>query len=164
MTRCFVALGSNLGEPLTQLRQALTQLHNLPDTRVIGCSAVYQNPAIGPGEQPDYLNAVVALRTELPAVDLLHALQSIENQQGRQRGERWAARTLDLDILLYGDERFDTAELTVPHPRMLQRNFVLYPLHDVAPDLLLPDGSPLRRHLDSCPNDGLTTTTLTLQE
>lgn len=164
MIRCFIALGSNLGAPLVQLRQALTHLHNLPDTRVIGCSPLYQNAAIGPGEQPDYLNAVVALKTELSAIDLLHALQAIEHSQGRQRGERWAARTLDLDILLYGDDRIDTAELTVPHPHMLQRNFVLYPLHDIAPDLVLPDGSPLRRHLDSCPNDGLTRISSTLQE
>jgi 2-amino-4-hydroxy-6-hydroxymethyldihydropteridine diphosphokinase len=157
-------MGSNLGDPLAHLRQAFTHLHNLTATRVIGCSPLYQNPAIGPGEQPDYLNAVVALRTELVAIDLLAGLQAIELQQGRHRGERWAARTLDLDILLYGDEVFDSPLLQIPHPRMLQRNFVLYPLYDIAPDLSLPDGSTLRGHLDSCPSDGLTQTPLTLQE
>jgi 2-amino-4-hydroxy-6-hydroxymethyldihydropteridine diphosphokinase len=164
VTHCFIAMGSNLGEPLTQLRQAMIHLHNLHNTRVIGYSPLYQNPAIGPGEQPDYLNAVVALRTELSASTLLAELQTIELSQGRLRGELWAARTLDLDILLYGNERIDTPALQIPHPRMLQRNFVLYPLYDLAPDLVLPDGSTLRSHLDSCRSDGLIQTPLTLQE
>ncbi|MET0380200.1 MAG: 2-amino-4-hydroxy-6-hydroxymethyldihydropteridine diphosphokinase [Spongiibacteraceae bacterium] len=163
MTRSFVALGSNLEEPLAQLRQAFLHLQRLPLTELLRCSPLYQNPAIGPGAQPDYLNAVVELFTELSPHELLAELQLIETRQGRRREQHWGARTLDLDLLLYGDNNIDTADLQVPHRRMLQRNFVLYPLYDIAPDLLLPDGSPLRRHLDSCSSAGLIQTPLAIQ-
>ena len=164
MTRCFIALGSNLDDPLAQLRAALTHLRALTETTVGACSPLYQNPAIGPGTQPDYLNGVVELQTALAPHELLAELQRIEQLQGRARGERWAARTLDLDILLFGDEHIDTPQLQVPHPRMLQRNFVLYPLHDIEPELTLPDGSRLRSHLDSCGSAGLVRSAHTLQE
>lgn len=164
MIRCFIALGSNLGEPLIQLRQAWQQLQHLPHSRAVHCSSLYQNPAIGPGEQPDYLNAVAELQTDLPASELLAELQRIEAAQHRRRDQHWAARTLDLDILLYGHDVIATPTLTVPHPRMLQRNFVLYPLHELAPDLTLPDGSSLRSHLDSCSSAGLIQTRFTIQE
>lgn len=163
MIRSFVALGSNLGEPLLQLRQAFLHLQQMPKTHVGRSSPLYQNPAIGPGAQPDYLNAVVELDTELTPHELLAELQRIELLQGRRRDQRWGARTLDLDILLYGDTIIDSPTLQVPHPRMLQRNFVLHPLFAIAPDLQLPDGSQLLSHLDSCSSAGLTRTTLTIQ-
>lgn len=164
MIRSFIALGSNLDDPESQLRRAVQQLGALPQTEVRGISPVYQNPAVGPGEQPDYLNAVVELSTALSPRELLQALQTIENNQGRRREVRWGARSLDLDILLYGEIQLNEPGLQIPHPRMLLRNFVLYPLHDIAPKLQLPDGSSLSSHLDSCSNRGLSRLTLQLQE
>ena len=164
MTRCFIALGSNLGNRLSHLRGALSQLRTLPGTAIAAASPLYENPAVGPGTQPDYLNAVVELYSDLPSQVLLTALQRIEATQGRVREQRWGARTLDLDLLLFGDETLHTPTLHVPHPRMLQRNFVLYALYDLAPDLLLPDGTTLRSDLDSCSSAGLIRSALTLQE
>ena len=139
----YIGLGSNLQDPLSQLRRALRALQTLPNTTLIACSSAYQNPAIGPGQQPDYINAVAALRTALNAEELLAHLQSIETAQGRERLEHWGARTLDLDLLLYGDNIIQSATLTVPHPRMQERAFVLYPLHELNPALLLPGGTAL---------------------
>ena len=155
MTRCFIGLGSNLQQPLEQLARAVAALEQLPGCSGVAVSPGYRNPAIGPGTQPDYINAVAAIDTELSAPALLSALQEIEYRQGRQRGERWQARTLDLDLLLYGDQRIDHPALQVPHPRMLTRPFVLYPLFDLAPALHFPDGSSLRQHLADCPDTGL---------
>lgn len=163
MIRSFIGLGSNLSEPLLQLREAFLHLQQLPQTQVGRSSPLYQNPAIGPGAQPDYLNAVVELYTELQPRALLAELQRIENLQGRRRDQRWGARTLDLDLLLYGSTVIDSPTLQIPHPRLLQRNFVLYPLHAIAPDLQLPDGTQLQGHLDSCSSAGLIRTPLALQ-
>lgn len=143
MVTAYIALGSNLGEPQQQLQLALQALHILPDTAVVSTSSVYRNRAIGPGEQPDFLNAVVELTTTLSAQELLRRLQAIEDQQGRLRSQRWGARTLDLDILLYGDAVVADPALTIPHPRMLERDFVVRPLLDVAPGLVMPDGKSL---------------------
>lgn len=151
MQRCFLGLGSNLDEPLEQLQRALTALRKLAHCKLGRVSPFYRNPALGPGVQPDYVNAVAELLTTLDAAALLVALQHIENTQGRVRTARWAARTLDLDLLLYGDHTIATDTLQVPHPRLRERNFVLYPLHDIAPDLVLPDGTPLTALLDCCP-------------
>jgi 2-amino-4-hydroxy-6-hydroxymethyldihydropteridine diphosphokinase len=159
-----IALGSNLEDPVAQLRQAVAALRQLPHSAVTAVSPAYQNPAIGPGLQPDYVNAVVALTTTLPPHELLHALQWIEQQQGRRRDVRWGARTLDLDIALYSDTIIDTPDLQVPHPRMFERNFVLWPLFDIVPELILPDGRSLRSCLDSCPMRGLTRLALSLEE
>ncbi len=153
--RCFVGLGSNLGDPAIQLDRALQALRSLPLSALSTVSPRYRNPAIGPGEQPDYLNAVAELFTELDAPTLLTHLQAIELAQGRIRGERWAARTLDLDLLLYGDARIDLPLLQVPHPRLAERNFVLYPLHDIAPDLVLPHRTALSELLQRCSSAGL---------
>lgn len=155
MVRCFIGLGSNLDDPARQLQCALAALAALPHCRLGAVSPHYRNPAIGPGSQPDFINAVAELHTSLEASALLTLLQGIETAQGRQRGVRWAARTLDLDLLLYGDSVIATATLEVPHPRMLERNFVLYPLYDIAPALILPDGSSLSARLDCCPSQGL---------
>lgn len=155
MIRCFIGLGSNLEDPMRQLDAALAALTRLPQSRLGQISPRYRNPAIGPGPQPDFINAVAELFTDLEASALLAELHRIENAQGRRREIRWGARTLDLDLLLYGNERIDTPALQLPHPRMLERNFVLVPLHAIAPDLILPDGSSLGSRLDCCPSQGL---------
>lgn len=151
----YIALGSNLNDPRQQLEQALQALSKLPNSRFRARSAWYQSRAVGPGEQPDYLNGVVLVETSLEPLDLLDQLQAIEAAQGRVREERWAARTLDLDILLYGERVIETERLQVPHPRMTERNFVLYPLADISPDLLLPNGTSLASLLSRCSTDGL---------
>jgi 2-amino-4-hydroxy-6-hydroxymethyldihydropteridine diphosphokinase len=155
MQRCFIGLGSNLEEPLAQLQRALTALDALEHCQLGRVSPFYGNPAVGPGTQPDYINTVAELFTTLDAHALLARLQAIETAQGRLRSERWGARTLDLDLLLYGAETIATDTLQVPHPRIRERNFVLYPLHDIAPDLRFPDGTPLTALLDCCPDAGL---------
>ncbi len=141
---CFIGLGSNLENPRQQLERAIQSLVELEHCRVLSQSRIYHSPPLGPQDQPDYLNAVVKMSTSLDALGLLHALQAIEQSQGRRRnGQVWGPRTLDLDILLYGDEQISTSELAVPHPGLRQRAFVLYPLQDVEPELLIPSGDRL---------------------
>ncbi|WP_226666157.1 2-amino-4-hydroxy-6-hydroxymethyldihydropteridine diphosphokinase [Microbulbifer aggregans] len=155
MTRCFIGLGSNLENPAGQLRSALDDIHALPRTTLENCSSFYTSAPIGPGEQPDYVNAVAQLETALAPNELLDALQAIEQRHGRERSVRWGARTLDLDILLFGSEIIDTTRLTVPHPRMAERNFVLEPLAELTPELQLPDGRDLATLLRQCPPNRL---------
>jgi 2-amino-4-hydroxy-6-hydroxymethyldihydropteridine diphosphokinase len=155
MTLSYIALGSNLGNPAEQIATAITQITQLPDTSLLAQSPWYTSVAVGPGQQPDYINAVICVRTGLSALVLLQALQGIEDQHGRERLERWGARTLDLDILLYGKQTVATAELTIPHPRLGERSFVIYPLHDLAPDLALPCGTTIASLLARCPRGGL---------
>nr|WP_223194935.1 2-amino-4-hydroxy-6-hydroxymethyldihydropteridine diphosphokinase [Pseudomonas sp. PSB18] len=148
-------MGSNLAEPAAQLRSALQALASLPDSRFVGVSAFYQSDSLLPG-QPRYTNAVAALDSQLTPLDLLDALQAIETDQGRERLERWGPRTLDLDILLYGDRLIDEPRLKVPHYHMHARAFVLYPLAELAPaDLRLADGRLLQDLLAACPFAGL---------
>jgi 2-amino-4-hydroxy-6-hydroxymethyldihydropteridine diphosphokinase len=155
MTVGYIALGSNLGQPRQQLDSAITALRDHAQITLRSHSPWYRSKAVGPGEQPDYLNGVAVIETGLSARQLLDSLQEIEAAQGRERGERWGARTLDLDILLLGDECIESAELTLPHPRLRERNFVLYPLYDVAPELVLPCGTTLESLLARCPREGL---------
>ena len=155
MTTGYIALGSNLGNPRQIVESALQALGNSDRITLLACSPWYRSKAIGPGEQADYINAVVAIDSDLSARELLTTLQDIEQAHDRRRGERWAARTLDLDILLFGSEEIDSEELTIPHPRMRERNFVLYPLHDLEPDLALPCGTRLESLLARCPSEGL---------
>lgn len=136
--RAYIGLGSNLNHPRAQLERALEALAGLPDSELVGCSPFYRSAPMGPPGQPDYLNAVAALDTRLEPEALLDALQAIEQVQGRVRLERWGPRTLDLDILLYGKRRIDSARLTVPHSGIAERAFVLYPLADLAPQLTIP--------------------------
>ncbi len=154
-TTAYVSLGSNLGDSSSQIDQAIEALGSLPKTELTGCAPRYQSVAVGPGRQADYINTVARLSTELEALGLLQALQRIETAQGRVRTERWAARTLDLDILLYDNLCMQTPELTLPHPRLCERNFVLIPLHDLAPGLVLPDGSALKQQLANCSSAGI---------
>lgn len=152
--RAFIGLGSNLQKPHTQLERALQALSQLPESRLIATSALYQSRPVGP-PQPDYLNAVAGLDTALAPLALLDQLQAIEDAQDRQRKERWGPRTLDLDLLLYGDRELTLPRLQVPHPELARRPFVLYPLADIAPDLILPGGDSLQSLLQACPYEGL---------
>ena len=150
MTLVYIALGSNLASPLEQVQAAIRALGDIPHSRVVNVSSFYRTPPLGPQDQPDYLNAAVALETTLAPDALLDHTQRIELQQGRVRkAERWGPRTLDLDIMLFGDEVIHTDRLTVPHYDMKNRGFMLWPLFEVAPDLTFPDGIPLRVILDN---------------
>lgn len=156
MIRVYVAIGSNQSQPLQQANAALEALAHIPQTRLIVCSSFYRTKPLGPQNQPDFLNAVVALDTRLPAEQLLDHTQHIERNQGRVRkDERWGPRTLDLDMLLYGDSQIATERLTVPHYGLKEREFMLYPLAEIAPDLVLPDGTPLAECLKHVPQNGM---------
>ncbi|TDF35784.1 2-amino-4-hydroxy-6-hydroxymethyldihydropteridine diphosphokinase [Alteromonadaceae bacterium M269] len=153
----YIGLGSNLEFPLAQLKRAVQAMNEHQEIAVISCSSFYQSKPMGPSDQPDYTNAVALLETTLEAHDLLSALQKIELEQGRVRKkEQWGPRTLDLDILLYDQECIKTERLTVPHYGMKEREFVLYPLAEIAPSLIFPDGQKLEDVLSQCPLNGLT--------
>ncbi|MFY7114306.1 2-amino-4-hydroxy-6-hydroxymethyldihydropteridine diphosphokinase [Enterobacter cloacae complex sp. SHL020] len=150
MTLAYIAIGSNLASPLEQVNAALQALGEIPQSRIVAVSSFYRTPPLGPQDQPDYLNAAAVLETALDAETLLDNTQRIELQQGRVRKEeRWGPRTLDLDIMLFGHETINTERLTVPHYDMKNRGFMLWPLFEVAPDLIFPDGIPLRTILDN---------------
>lgn len=157
MERAYIGLGSNLADPQQQLRGALRALAELPQTRLVAVSSLYASDPLGPADQPRYVNAVAALDTDLQPLDLLDALQRIELAQGRERkAERWGPRTLDLDILLFGERLIDEPRLKVPHYHMQARPFVLYPLAEIAPaGLALADGRRLADLLAACPFSGL---------
>ncbi|EEI3457831.1 2-amino-4-hydroxy-6-hydroxymethyldihydropteridine diphosphokinase [Salmonella enterica subsp. salamae] len=140
MTIAYIALGSNLASPLEQVNAALKAIADIPDSRIVAVSSFYRTPPLGPQDQPDYLNAAVALDTALTPEELLNHTQRIERQQGRERkAEHWGPRTLDLDIMLFGDEVISTERLTVPHYDMKNRGFMLWPLFEIAPELIFPD-------------------------
>ncbi|PIE41880.1 MAG: 2-amino-4-hydroxy-6-hydroxymethyldihydropteridine diphosphokinase [Gammaproteobacteria bacterium] len=141
MIDAYIGLGSNLGDSVHNLQSAIHALGNSNGIQLIRASQFYQSKAIGPGEQPDYINAALHIKTSLAPEILLDQLQAIEEQHQRQRGPvRWTARTLDLDLLLYGNRQINTARLTVPHPEIPNRNFVLLPLYDLTPSLVFPNG------------------------
>ncbi|MEO0421492.1 MAG: 2-amino-4-hydroxy-6-hydroxymethyldihydropteridine diphosphokinase [Pseudomonadota bacterium] len=135
----YVGLGSNLEEPVAQLERAFDALASLPSTHLIRRSALWRSAPMGPPDQPDYVNAAAGLLTQLAAHVLLGELQRIEHAQGRRRdGQRWGPRTLDLDLLVFAAERHESETLTVPHPGIAERSFVLAPLAQVAPGLTVP--------------------------
>lgn len=138
MTTAYVGLGSNLADPVRQVETALQELDSLPHTRVVKRSSLYRTAPVGYAAQPDFVNAVAQLETGLPAERLLDELQALEARHGRERSFPNAPRTLDLDLLLYGRLVLNTERLTVPHPRMREREFVLAPLREIAPDLEIP--------------------------
>ena len=148
MAIAYIALGSNLHTPREQLKCALNALAQLPQTQLMAVSSFYRSKPLGPQDQPDYLNAAVEISTALSPLALLDELQRIENEQGRVRLRRWGERTLDLDILLYGDEIIQTERLTVPHYDMHNREFVIVPLAEIAPNLILPNGQKLAELAD----------------
>ncbi|MDD0823977.1 2-amino-4-hydroxy-6-hydroxymethyldihydropteridine diphosphokinase [Mannheimia sp. AT1] len=141
MKTVYIALGSNLNNPLEQLKQAVENLKKFAINLEV--SSFYGSKPVGPQDQPDYVNAVAKFKTELSPIELLDKLQAIENQQGRVRLRRWGERTLDLDIILYGNEQINSERLTVPHIEMRNREFVIVPLYELSPDLVLPTGEHL---------------------
>lgn len=152
----YIGLGSNLADPVRQLQCAREAIKQIPGVTERAFSSLYRSKPMGPQDQPDYVNAAMAITTCLAAHELLRALQSIETQQGRVRqGERWGPRTLDLDILLYGGQQIATADLVVPHPGIAVRAFVLYPLHEIAPGLTIPGLGSLAALLERCPSGEL---------
>ncbi len=154
----YIALGSNLNQPEQQIKQAISTIREHSDLKIVKLSSLYQSKAVtlaGSSSQADYINAVLLLETTLSAQDLLEVLQQIEIQQGRIRTEKWSTRTLDLDILLYGDNIIATKTLIIPHPYMAQRNFVLYPLAEISPQLNIPGKGSLDKLLDGITWNGL---------
>ena len=150
--RAYIGIGSNLDDPVAQVRRAFQALIDLPACQYAAQSPLYRTaPVGGPPGQPDYINAVAALDTALTPDELLIALQAIETAQGRIRTVQWGPRTLDLDLLLYDQITRADPWLTLPHPRLHQRAFVLYPLHDIAPNLSIPGRGSLRDWLAQCP-------------
>ncbi|MBD3898435.1 2-amino-4-hydroxy-6-hydroxymethyldihydropteridine diphosphokinase [Halomonas sp. ML-15] len=138
--RAYIGLGSNLDDPLAQVQGALAALARLPLTRCVAASPCYASRPVGPQDQPDFINAVAALDTRLSPLALLDQLQAVEQRHRRRRLRHWGPRTLDLDLLLYDDTCLATSRLTLPHPHMASRGFVLLPLANIAPTLRLPDG------------------------
>lgn len=149
-TDAYIGLGSNLADPQAQVRRAAVALKALPRSRFVGLSSLYASPPLGGMEQPDYVNAVAAISTQLAPEELLDELQGIERRMGRPAvHERWGPRIIDLDLLLVGDLRCTTPRLTLPHPGIEQRSFVLYPLAELAPELVLPGLGPVSELKDS---------------
>lgn len=144
MTIAFLGLGSNLDSPLDQLTNAIKAINTIPSTSLIQTSSFYKNRPVGPRDQPDFLNAVASIDTGLSPQKLLDHMQGIETQQGRKRHIRWGARTLDLDILLFGDDIINTTRLVIPHPELHKRAFVIHPLYEIAPELEIPGQGPLK--------------------
>jgi 2-amino-4-hydroxy-6-hydroxymethyldihydropteridine diphosphokinase len=135
----YVGIGSNLKQPAIQVRRALQALSDLPQTRVELKSSLYGSEPLGPVPQPQYVNAVAGLLTQLEVRTFFEALRDLETRLGRQAPrERWGPRLIDLDLLLFAEQRLDIPELTLPHPGIVQRNFVLYPLRELAPELTVP--------------------------
>lgn len=151
----FIGLGSNLADPISQVTTAIDDLKLSTGINVTACSSLYKSPPMGPQDQPDYINAVVELNTKLTPHELLDQLQKIEQQHGRVRNRHWGERTLDLDVLLYGEQILDDIRLKVPHPGIPSRAFVVYPLAELAPDLIIPTMGKIEQLLEQCPRDGL---------
>lgn len=154
----YIGLGSNLQDPVGQIHRARAAIATAEGVAELAFSSLYRNPPMGPADQPDYVNAVMAVSTTLEPHALLKTLQAIESQQGRVRkGERWGPRTLDLDIILYGQEQIATADLTVPHAGAAERPFVLLPLLEIAPDLNIPGKGTVRDLAARLPADAVLT-------
>ncbi|MGB5260377.1 MAG: 2-amino-4-hydroxy-6-hydroxymethyldihydropteridine diphosphokinase [Gammaproteobacteria bacterium] len=154
--RVYIGIGSNLDDPVAQVKDAIEELEMLPDTILAGRSSLYSNNPMGPQEQPDYVNAVVGLDTLLSADDLFSRLQKIEEQAGRVReGEKWGPRILDLDLLLYGNNKIDKGDLKVPHPGLHERDFVIIPLAEVAGNMNIPGRGLLSSLINRVENHSL---------
>ncbi len=155
MKGVFIGLGSNLAEPMAQIHSAIEAIDLLDDVSVVSKSSLYSSPPMGPQDQPDYINAVIEIDTTLFAHKLLDQLQEIEQQQGRVRQRHWGERTIDLDLLIYGGNTLEDERLNVPHPGIALRSFVLHPLAEIAPDLIIPTLGAIQELLKNCPLDGL---------
>ena len=155
MNTAYVALGANLDDPVATIRAAFGALANLPESKITACSSLYRTAPIGCAPQPDYINAVVALKTGLAPEALLTALLDLETRFGRIRTERNGPRTLDLDLLTYADQAINLPQLTLPHPRLHLRAFVLYPLAEIAPELALQGRGTITAWLPAVANQGI---------
>jgi 2-amino-4-hydroxy-6-hydroxymethyldihydropteridine diphosphokinase len=154
--RVYIGIGSNLDNPVAQVLEAVEELEMIQDTILAERSTLYSARPMGPADQPDYVNAVVAMDTLLSADELHKALIRIEDLQGRVReGEKWGPRIIDLDLLLYGNSTIDTATLTVPHPGMHERDFVIIPLEEVAGNLKIPGRGNLYSLINKCKSHSL---------
>lgn len=154
--RAHIGLGSNLDQPVQQIQHAVVALGRMPRSTLVRCSRLYRSAPLGPQDQPDYVNAVAAVDTELAALDLLAALQQIEQQQGRIRlGKKWGPRTLDLDIVLYGDQQIRERDLVIPHPHAHERDFVLVPLLEIAPEAKIVGIGSVYDLIKTCPSNRL---------
>jgi 2-amino-4-hydroxy-6-hydroxymethyldihydropteridine diphosphokinase len=152
----YIGLGSNLGDSCAQVRRGLSELNDIPKTRLLAHSSLYRSSPMGPADQPDFINAAAKIETGLTARELLGALQNLEAAHQRIRGgQRWGPRTLDLDLLLYGSEIIHEADLEVPHPGLTERNFVLQPLLELDADLEIPGQGSLRELVNDVPAAGL---------
>lgn len=153
----YIGIGSNQKNPTQQAQQAIEALKQLPSSKLTQCSSLYCSAPMGPQDQPDYVNAVAEIDTQLSAIELLDALQAIELNQGRVRKDnRWGPRTLDLDIILYDNQQIDSERLVIPHYGMQDREFVLYPLQEITSNLTLPNGTHLSQLISLCDKNGLT--------
>ena len=152
--RIYIGLGSNLDDPMLQIQTAVTALQALPHTHVTACSSLWVSKPMGPSDQPDYVNAVVALSSALAPLAVLAACQAIEQAQRRIRTRHWGPRTIDLDVLLFGGEQIHLPTLIVPHPGITERGFVLAPLHQIAPDICIA-GKSINHWLEKCDRNGL---------
>lgn len=150
MALVYIGIGSNLEDPLQQVQNAIIELAQLPASQLVKSSSLYRSKPLGPKDQPDFINAVIALETQLPPLSLLDALQALELQYGRVRTSHWGPRTLDLDVLLYDQQQLQTERLILPHPGLKNRIFVLKPLMEIAPELVLPSGERLADLLMQC--------------
>ncbi len=154
--RAYIGIGSNLDNPVAQVLEAVEEMEMIPDTILVARSSLYRGRPMGPEEQPDYVNAVVSLDTLLSADELHRALVSIEDLQGRSRdGEKWGPRIIDLDLLLYGNNTIETATLTVPHPGMHERDFVIVPLEEIAGNVKIPGRGFLYSLINKCESHSL---------
>ena len=152
----YIGLGSNLEFPKNQVLSARSEIAGLDNVEEKSFSGLYESEPMGPAGQPKYINAAMGVHTSLTPLELLQALQEIESKHGRVRGpQRWTARTLDLDILLYGDLKLTSGKLTIPHPGLPERAFVLYPLHECDPGLFIPGKGKLSELIELCPSSGL---------
>ncbi len=154
--RAWIGRGSNLDDPRRHVEQALVELDRLPLTRRLAASRLYASRPLGPQDQPDFINAVALLETHLSPLALLDQLQALEQRHRRVRARRWGPRTLDLDLLLFDDSMLALPRLVVPHPELRQRAFVVMPLLELAPQLVLPNGERLAAAADALTAEGLT--------
>ena len=154
MTQCYIAFGSNLHQPIDQVMYALSAYANHPDFKFRSVSSLYSSPPLGWVQQPHFINCVASFDTPLDPLQVLDTCQTLEGKMGRvkQGGHRWGPRVIDLDILLYEQKIIRNERLNVPHPGLTKRDFVLFPLLEIAPNLTLPDGSSLIVHCSRCQN------------
>jgi len=156
MTVAYIGLGSNLSDPIKQIQQAISKISNIAKSKLLCVSSLYLSLPMGPQDQNDYINAVLSIETSLLAIELLDALQAIENEAGRVRKKnRWGARILDCDILLFGSEIINNERLIIPHYGLQDREFVLFPLNEIAPTLLLPDHKSIKKMADNIEHNGI---------